>query len=582
MKQFTTVLGIAVLLCSGVLHAQSPPITITWTATLNGEFYPLDSVVITNQSNKKTMTVYYPDTIFEYQNLGINEFPLTRNTLRVYPNPFSGSTQVEFSLAQYGEADLAVYDVLGREILRKVSVLESGTHSYKLSLPSGFYTLRLQTAEGVRTARVVSEANCLNHDFYKINNFLPQSITKDFHKVHKENNLANPENLTEILVQDKGVRGGLHKANNTNFPCKLGDTLVLQCFITVGDSVLTEEHSLPLIGNRLITFAFFKEEPITIRWTAELNCAYYPLDSVVLTNKLTEEKTTFYYPDTTFAYFLSESGDTLILQGFITESDSSKMEEHTISLTKDTTIIFAFLNENILDTNYTNFFITDGNRWDFSNIVPDSLYIINSAAEAAPLTGVPYYPLTIDLDQYTLLLAHGSTNGYGITNFAKNLQFSECGGKLDIGLTLNDATHASRWLLTLLINKITGANPIELTVTDTFIPVRVCDVDDPLTELQWLRDEIDFYANYIREPYTVYQCTYNNGQIGFLTDHCLGTFPGNMCLRLRDCEGNFLCTITPYMGQPCSTTWDGIKYNSPVTDTCVDKNSLKLIFKINY
>ena len=137
--------------------AQTPTVTISWTAELNGEHYPLDSVVITNQSNGKTMTVYYDDTTFVYQNLGINELPVIRNTLRVYPNPFSHTTQVGFSLAQSCEADLAVYDVLGREILRKVSVLESGTHSYKLSLPSGFYTLRLQTAYGVRTARVVSE-----------------------------------------------------------------------------------------------------------------------------------------------------------------------------------------------------------------------------------------------------------------------------------------------------------------------------------------------------------------------------------------------------------------------------------------
>ena len=114
--------------------AQTPPITISWTAELNGEHYLLDSVVITNQSNGETMTVYYPDTIFEYQNLGIKPLPLTRNTLRVFPNPFSHATQVEFSLARYGEADLAVYDVLGREVLRKVSVLEKGTHSYKLSL----------------------------------------------------------------------------------------------------------------------------------------------------------------------------------------------------------------------------------------------------------------------------------------------------------------------------------------------------------------------------------------------------------------------------------------------------------------
>jgi len=84
------------------LQAQTPLITIKWTAKLNGEHEPLDSVVITNQSNGEKMTVYYTDTVFEYyDDLGIRQLHLQSNKLRVYPNPFTHTTQVEFWKAEH-------------------------------------------------------------------------------------------------------------------------------------------------------------------------------------------------------------------------------------------------------------------------------------------------------------------------------------------------------------------------------------------------------------------------------------------------------------------------------------------------
>ena len=54
----------------------------------------------------------------------------------------------------------------------------------------------------------------LNHDFIKIN------------KISRINNLGNPENLTEIPVQDKGVKGLVHKSD-TDLPFEYGDSLKL-------------------------------------------------------------------------------------------------------------------------------------------------------------------------------------------------------------------------------------------------------------------------------------------------------------------------------------------------------------------
>ena len=225
MKKY---LIITILLFSSLIYAQQSPVTIKWTAELNGDWYALDSVVITNKSNGEKMTVLYSDTIFVYQNLRITPTnPEMKTALRVFPNPFSNSTQVEFSLAQYGEADLAVYDMLGREVLRRVSVLERGTHSFTISLPQGIYTLNLQTVAGNSSVRLISEGNVTPKITY---NSIISSTQKVFQKVYK--------------------------SNNTDFPCEYGDTLVLQGFITVNDTVLVEKHSVPLTKDTLISFMF--------------------------------------------------------------------------------------------------------------------------------------------------------------------------------------------------------------------------------------------------------------------------------------------------------------------------------------
>jgi len=143
--------------------------------------------------------------------------------------------------------------LLGREIVRQSFVLESGTHSVNVSLPNGMYLLSLQTTDGKCVARLLSEGKgnkttpsflrkqesptCLNHDFHKIN---------EISKI----NLANPENLNKILVQNKGGE----KAN-TDFQCQYGDTLILQCFITESE-LFVEEHIVPLTKNASLKFLY--------------------------------------------------------------------------------------------------------------------------------------------------------------------------------------------------------------------------------------------------------------------------------------------------------------------------------------
>jgi len=72
-------------------------------------------------------------------------FSLSQN----YPNPFNPSTEIEFQVAAFGRARLAVYDLLGREVSLLVDgSLDPGLHTVRFDaagLASGVYIYRLAT-----------------------------------------------------------------------------------------------------------------------------------------------------------------------------------------------------------------------------------------------------------------------------------------------------------------------------------------------------------------------------------------------------------------------------------------------------
>ena len=76
-----------------------------------------------------------------------------------YPNPFHPATTVRYTLSQAGPVRLAVYDLLGREVVRlKDGLAAAGGHQARVEAggwASGVYLYRLTTPEGSATRRMV-------------------------------------------------------------------------------------------------------------------------------------------------------------------------------------------------------------------------------------------------------------------------------------------------------------------------------------------------------------------------------------------------------------------------------------------
>lgn len=85
----------------------------------------------------------------------------TEIKIRTSPNPFNGSTKVNYTVPGEGMIDMTVYDIMGREIYSKTTFRTKGEHSEVidfnlLNVSSGTYMIRVRslTGDGKATATV--------------------------------------------------------------------------------------------------------------------------------------------------------------------------------------------------------------------------------------------------------------------------------------------------------------------------------------------------------------------------------------------------------------------------------------------
>jgi bacillolysin len=89
--------------------------------------------------------------------LGVEDFIAEKN-IRLYPNPVSENLNLEFTTEKTGEAQLQVFDLVGRQVLSEKIQAFSGKNQRQLgmsNLPGGQYFLRLNLPDGQAAMKVV-------------------------------------------------------------------------------------------------------------------------------------------------------------------------------------------------------------------------------------------------------------------------------------------------------------------------------------------------------------------------------------------------------------------------------------------
>lgn len=89
-----------------------------------------------------------------------SEAPATGSIfLQNRPNPFTGATQLSFTLPSSTQVGIRVYDLSGRLVLHQSGQFSEGNHEHRLEWngPAGIYLCELRTASGIQTIKMVKQ-----------------------------------------------------------------------------------------------------------------------------------------------------------------------------------------------------------------------------------------------------------------------------------------------------------------------------------------------------------------------------------------------------------------------------------------
>jgi hypothetical protein len=130
-------------------------IVVDTFTTASPKLYISGSTVKQAQNSDYQIIKYSSITAVEDQ----NNIPISFNLAQNYPNPFNPSTKINYSIAQFSQVALKIYDVLGTEVATLVNE-EKPAGSYEVNfnasqLSSGIYFYKLQAGSFIQTRKMI-------------------------------------------------------------------------------------------------------------------------------------------------------------------------------------------------------------------------------------------------------------------------------------------------------------------------------------------------------------------------------------------------------------------------------------------
>jgi uncharacterized protein (TIGR02145 family) len=152
MKNYSIFL---LLLISAInLHAQDYQISFTGT----GASATVDSVKVENLTQGKSITLGGSEALHLVKTItGINLLLDYENTFRIYPNPMTDNSTIDFVATASGTATIELFETNGKRVGKIQSILTIGAHSFNVSgLCRGIYTVRISSNAYTYTGKLIS------------------------------------------------------------------------------------------------------------------------------------------------------------------------------------------------------------------------------------------------------------------------------------------------------------------------------------------------------------------------------------------------------------------------------------------
>lgn len=141
------------------MDAQDLTLKFTGRST-TGNYISMDSVRIENVTRSWAETLVSPDTVFELDFTGIAEPARNGAMMKVYPNPFSGRTNLSLQLPDNDNVALWIFNFAGQKVAEYSGDLEAGGYLFDVSLKSSqVYLAVLSTSKGRSAVKLVNRTN---------------------------------------------------------------------------------------------------------------------------------------------------------------------------------------------------------------------------------------------------------------------------------------------------------------------------------------------------------------------------------------------------------------------------------------
>ncbi|HDQ16061.1 MAG TPA: hypothetical protein ENN45_03285 [Bacteroidetes bacterium] len=104
------------IICSFAFTVQTQNYFIDFTAS--GTLSSLDNIYVENLTQGVSLSLSAIDTLHLYGSVGIASIAKSEENIKIYPNPFNETSNLEFYCANPSVIDIWNYDVLGKIILQ--------------------------------------------------------------------------------------------------------------------------------------------------------------------------------------------------------------------------------------------------------------------------------------------------------------------------------------------------------------------------------------------------------------------------------------------------------------------------------
>ena len=147
---FKILLLLALLVVAGGFSAKAQEnVTLRLRTMLN--YYPVqcDSIVVQNNTQGTSTTLYYPDTVLTNGNVGVEEFVGESGKLKLTllsANPFADKAEILLTLPKSGNVELAMFNMLGQQEFQQSVTLNKGQHRFLVQTGgNGLHILTVRT-----------------------------------------------------------------------------------------------------------------------------------------------------------------------------------------------------------------------------------------------------------------------------------------------------------------------------------------------------------------------------------------------------------------------------------------------------